>query len=121
MSERLIEPLCTAPRMEVPIDNRLTLVVLCSQMLRELLSMADRLGMGLQELEGEFQTEDGPVTMALRLIEPTRDIGHISRNSSSCSSSDMHGSVGSHRYALRHFASAGPSRFKGLGLGTIPR
>ena len=41
--------------------------------------MADRHGMGLQELEGELQTEGGPVAMALRLVEPTRDVGHLAK------------------------------------------
>jgi protein ImuB len=77
--ERLIQPLCTVREWEVPIDDRLNLVVLCRQMLHELLSMADRHGMGLHELEGELQTEGGPVTMALRLVEPTRDIGHLEK------------------------------------------
>ena len=37
VSERLIQPLRVAREWEVPIDNRLNLLVLCSQMLRELL------------------------------------------------------------------------------------
>jgi protein ImuB len=79
LPQRLVQPLCTVREWEVPIDDRLNLVVLCRQMLHELLSMADRHGMGLQELEGEFQTEGGPVTMALRLTEPTRNIGHLEK------------------------------------------
>jgi protein ImuB len=78
-SERLIEPLCAFRDWEVPIDDRVNLVALCSQMLRELLTMADRHGVGLQELDGELQTEDGPVTMALRLMRPTSDIGHLEK------------------------------------------
>ena len=52
---------------------------LCRQMLRELLSMAERLGMGLQELEGELRTETGPVTIEIRLVEPTRDERHLAQ------------------------------------------
>ena len=63
----------------MPIDDRLSLLGLCRQMLRELLSMAERHGMGLQELEGEIQTEDGPVAIAIRLVEPTRDEGHLAQ------------------------------------------
>jgi protein ImuB len=77
--ERLVEPLCAVRDWEVPIDDRQNLVLLCRQMLRELLTMADRHGMGLQELEGELQTEGGPVTLALRLLEPTCDIGHLEK------------------------------------------
>jgi protein ImuB len=77
--ERLRQPLCTAREWETPIDDRLGLVALCRQMLGELLSMADRQGMGLQELEGEFRTEGGPVTMALRLVRPTRDLEHLGK------------------------------------------
>ena len=77
--ERLQEPLSTFREWETPIDDRLALVQLCRQMLRELLSMADRHGMGVQELEGEIRTEAGPITMALRLVEPTRDEGHLAQ------------------------------------------
>jgi protein ImuB len=77
--ERLRQPLCTVREWEVPINDRLDLVLLCRQMLRELLSMADRHGMGLQELEGELQTEGGPITMLLRLVEPTRDLEHLGK------------------------------------------
>ncbi len=77
--ERLKQPLCTAREWETPIDDRLNLVVLCRQMLQELLSMADRHGLGLQELEGELDTEGGPVGIALRLVEPTRDLEHLGK------------------------------------------
>jgi protein ImuB len=79
MPERLSQPLRAVRDWEVPIDDRLNLVMLCRQMLHELLSLADRYGMGLQELEGELQTEGGPVSMALRLLKPTRDIGHLEK------------------------------------------
>jgi protein ImuB len=77
--ERLVQPLCTVRDWEVSIDDRLSLVLLCRQMLGELIEMADRHSMGLQELEGELQTEGGPVTLAIRLVEPTSDIGHLER------------------------------------------
>jgi protein ImuB len=79
LCERLKEPLSTSREWEVPIDDRLGLLQLCRQLLRELLSMADRLGMGIQELEGEFQTEAGPVAMAIRLVEPTRNEKHLAQ------------------------------------------
>jgi protein ImuB len=75
--ERLQEPLSTFREWEAPIDDRLALVQLCRQMLRELLSMADRHGLGIQELEGEIRTEAGPIAIAMRLVEPTRDEGHL--------------------------------------------
>jgi protein ImuB len=77
--ERLKEPLSTVREWEVPIDDRPGLLLVCKQMLRELLVMADRHGMGVQELEGEFRTEAGRVAMALRLVEPTRDEGHLAQ------------------------------------------
>jgi protein ImuB len=79
LCERLKEPLSISREWEAPVDDRLGLLWLCRQMLRELLSMADRHGMGIQELEGEFQTEAGPVTMAVRLVEPTRDEKHLAQ------------------------------------------
>jgi protein ImuB len=78
-SERLIEPLCAVRDWELPIDDRMSLVALCRQMIRELLSMAKRHSMGLHELEGELQTEGGPVTMAIRLMKPSSDIGHLEK------------------------------------------
>ena len=77
--ERLREPLSVLREWEEPIDDRFALSYLCRQMLRELLSLAERHGMGLQELEGEIQAETGPVTIAIRLVEPTRDEGHLSQ------------------------------------------
>ena len=35
--------------------------------------------MGLQELEGELRTETGPVTIEIRLVEPTRDERHLAQ------------------------------------------
>ena len=77
--ERLKEPLSAVREWEVPIEDRLALAFVCRQMLRELLSMAERHGMGLQELEGELRTETGPVMIDIRLVEPTRDEGHLAQ------------------------------------------
>ena len=41
--------------------------------------MAERHGMGLQELEGELRTETGTVTIEIRLVEPTRDERHLAQ------------------------------------------
>lgn len=79
VSERLVEPLCSYREWETPIADRLALVELCHRMLRELLAMADRHGMGLHELEGEIRTEGGPVTLAIRLSEPTREATHLEK------------------------------------------
>ncbi len=49
------------------------------RLLRELLSMADRHGMGLQELEGEIRTETDLVKIEIRLVEPTRDERHLAQ------------------------------------------
>ena len=81
--ERLKEPLSVFREWDVPVDDRNALGFLCRQMLRELLSMASRLGMGLQELEGELKTETGPVPLDIRLVEPTKTNG-ILPSSSSC-------------------------------------
>jgi protein ImuB len=75
--ERLKEPLGVFREWETPIDDRFALVCLCCQMLQELLSLAKRHGMGLQELEGELRTETGPVPVEIRLVEPTQDVGHL--------------------------------------------
>ena len=77
--ERLREPLSAVREWEVPIEDRLALALVCRQMVRELLSMAERHGVGLQELEGELRTETGPVTIDIRLVEPTRDEGHLAQ------------------------------------------
>ncbi len=77
--ERLREPLVVLREWEVPIDDRFAVALLCRQMLRELLAMAERHGMGLQELEGELRTETDPLTIEIRLMEPTRDEGHLAQ------------------------------------------
>ena len=41
--------------------------------------MAQRQGMGLQELEMEIQTETGVVKIEIRLVEPTRDERHLAK------------------------------------------
>jgi protein ImuB len=75
--ERLKEPLSVSREWEVPIDDRLALTHLCAIMLRELMSTAGRLGMGLQELEALIRTESGPVIIGISLVEPTRDERHL--------------------------------------------
>jgi protein ImuB len=61
----------------VPLDDRVSLVGLCRQMLRELLAKAEHHGTGIQELEAELQTESGPLKTLLRLMKPTSDIEHL--------------------------------------------
>ena len=77
--ERLKEPLSVLREWEVPVDDRNALAFLCRQMLEELLSMAGRFGMGLQELEGELKAESGPVLFDIRLVEPTQDERHLAQ------------------------------------------
>jgi len=79
LCERLKEPLRVLREWEVPIEDRFVVALLCREMLRELLAMADRLGMGLQELEGELRTEVDPITIEIRLVEPTRDEAHLTQ------------------------------------------
>jgi protein ImuB len=77
--ERLREPLSVLREWEVPIDDRNALAFLCRQMLGELLAMAGRLGMGLQEFEGELRAETGAVKIEIRLVEPTQDERHLAQ------------------------------------------
>ena len=63
----------------MPIDDRFAVDLVCRQLLRELLSMAGRHGMGLLELEGEIQTETDPIKIEIRLVEPTRDERHLAQ------------------------------------------
>jgi len=77
--ERLKEPLSAVREWEWPIEDRFAVALVCRQLLRELLSMAGRHGMGLQELEGELRTQTGPVTIVIRLVEPTRDEQHLAQ------------------------------------------
>jgi protein ImuB len=64
---------------EWPIHDRFALALVCRQLLQELLALAGRQGMGLQELSGEIRTETGPVTIEIRLVEPTRDDVHLAQ------------------------------------------
>jgi protein ImuB len=77
LCERLQDPLAVVREWEVPIADRLALAFLCRQMLNELLSQAERHGAGLQELVGEIRTEDGPVNLEIRLVEPTQEEAHL--------------------------------------------
>ena len=77
--ERLKEPLTAFREWEVPIDDRFAVNLVCRQLLRELLSMAERIGMGLLELEGEIQTEADSIKIEIRLVEPTRDERHLAQ------------------------------------------
>ena len=77
--ERLREPFSVFREWDVPVDNRNTLAFLCRQMIEELLAMASRLGMGLQELEGELRAETGFVSIDIRLVEPTQDDRHLAQ------------------------------------------
>lgn len=77
--ERLKEPMSSVREWEVPIDDRFILGLACREMLREVLSLAERHGMGVQELEGMLQTESGKFTIEIKLVEPTRDDAHIAQ------------------------------------------
>jgi protein ImuB len=77
--ERLREPLSVVREWETPIEDRFALALLCRQMLRGLLNEAGRIGMGLQELEGELRTQGDSVRIEVRLVEPTRDDQHLAQ------------------------------------------
>jgi protein ImuB len=77
--ERLKEPLSASREWEVPIDNREALALVCRQLIRQLLSMAGRFGLGLQELEGEIRTETAQVKIGISLVEPTGDERHLAQ------------------------------------------
>ncbi len=77
--ERLCEPLTAIREWDEPLDDRLAVAHVCRQMLRTLLSAADHPGAGLQELEGELRTEAGAVGLEIRLVEPSRDEGHLAQ------------------------------------------
>jgi protein ImuB len=79
LCERLKEPLLVLREWEVPIDDRFALTLLCREMLRKLLAMADRHGMGLQELEGELRTETESIMIEIHLVEPTLDEAHLAQ------------------------------------------
>jgi protein ImuB len=77
--ERLKEPITTFREWEVPIEDRFAVNHLCRLLLRELLSMAGHIGMGLLEIEGELETEADSVKIEIRLVEPTRDEPHLAQ------------------------------------------
>ena len=77
--ERLKEPITSVREWEAPIDDRFILGLACREIVRELLSLTERHGMGIQELEGELQTENGRITIEIKLVEPTRDDGHLAQ------------------------------------------
>jgi protein ImuB len=83
--EQLEEALATFREWEVPIDDRGALAFVCRKMLRDLLAMAKRQGMGIQELEGKLHTTTEttiatePVTIAIRLVEPTQEEEHLAQ------------------------------------------
>ncbi|HEX4149742.1 MAG TPA: DNA polymerase Y family protein, partial [Pirellulales bacterium] len=79
LCERLKEPLTAFREWEVPIDDRFAVNHLCRLLLRELLSMSGRAGMGLLEIEGEIETEADSVKVEIRLVEPTRDEPHLAQ------------------------------------------
>jgi protein ImuB len=79
VGERLCEPLSVIREWEVPLDDRLTVALVCRQMLRELLSVVNHPGAGLQELEGELRTEVDIVRLVIRLVEPSRDEQHLAQ------------------------------------------
>jgi protein ImuB len=79
VGERLREPLTVVREWDVPLDDRLTVALVCRQMLQTLLSVANHPGAGLQELEGELRTEADAVKLEIHLVEPTRDEQHLAQ------------------------------------------
>ncbi len=77
--ERLNEPLTIAHEWDVPLEDREMVANLCRQMLAALLSMADIPGAGLQEVEGELQTEVDVVRLEICLVQPSRDEQHLAQ------------------------------------------
>ncbi len=75
--ERLREPLTVFREWEIPLDDRFALALFNRELLEELVSKAGSLGMGLHELKSELKTESDLVTIEVRLVEPTRDAGHL--------------------------------------------
>src|SRR5262249_47891774 len=75
--ERLREPLSVLREWEVPVEDRFAVGYVCRLLLRELLSMAARSGLGLLEVEGELRTEAGLVMLSIRLVEPTGGGQHL--------------------------------------------
>jgi protein ImuB len=79
VAERLLEPLTVVREWDVPLEDRLTLSLICRQMLRTLLSVGNHPGAGFQELEGELRSETGAVKLVIRLVRPSRDEGHLAQ------------------------------------------
>jgi protein ImuB len=79
IAERPREPPMVSREWEVPIEDKLTLALVCRQMLHALLSEASHPGAGFQELQGELRTETGAVTLTIRLARPSRDEGHFAQ------------------------------------------
>ena len=79
VGERLREPLTVVREWDVPLEDRITVALICRQMLQELLSLTHHPGAGLQELEGELRTEAGVVNLEIRLVEPSRDERHLAQ------------------------------------------
>jgi protein ImuB len=77
--ERLKEPIKAFREWEVPIEDRSAVDLVSRRLLRELLSMADRHGMGLLEVEEEIRTESETVKIEIRLVQPTRDDRHLAQ------------------------------------------
>jgi protein ImuB len=79
VAERLREPLTVVREWDVPLEDRLTLALICRRMLRALLAAGNHRGAGFQELKGELRTEMGTVKLELRLARPSRDEGHLAQ------------------------------------------
>ncbi len=77
--ERLKEPLTAFREWEVPLEDRFSVDLVCRQLLRELLSLAGRLGMGLLECELEIWGENEPIKIDIRLVEPSSDERHLAQ------------------------------------------
>lgn len=79
VAERLSEPLVVVREWEEPLEDRLTVGLVCRQMLHALLAAAAHPSAGIQELQGELRTETSAVTLMIRLVRPTRDEGHLAQ------------------------------------------
>jgi protein ImuB len=77
--ERLREPLTVIREWEEAQGDSTFVAWASREMLREILALSERQGLGVQELEGELQTETGPITIEIRLVEPTCDLRHLAQ------------------------------------------
>lgn len=75
--ERPREPLAVVREWDEPIEDRLTIGLICREMLRELMGAMGHPGAGFQELEGRLKTEADAVVLGIRLARPSRDEGHL--------------------------------------------